>query len=267
MIDIIAPKKSLGQNFLTDNNISRKIIGLLELQPDDNVVEIGPGTGALTSLLLAHDIKLTAVELDKRAVELLRNKFADTSLQIINDDIRKVNLSQLAGAGKMKSIGNIPYYISADILFLMFENYKILDRTIIMVQKEVAKRVVAKPDSKDYGILALAAALVGTASVQFDVSPNCFYPKPKVTSSVLKITYYDEVAEGIVFYEIMKLIKAAFSQRRKTLRNSLKMYLSGFSEEKISLFSAKFKELLEKRAENLTKEDFIEMYLFLSRND
>ncbi len=260
MIDIIAPKKSLGQNFLIDDNISRKIIQQLDLHDGDIVLEIGPGTGALTTLLLEHNISLFVVEIDKRAVELLQSKFADRSITIINDDIRNVNINEIAKGRKIKVIGNLPYYISADILFLLFENYKIIERTIIMLQKEVAKRVCSKPDSKDYGILAVAASMIASSRIAFDVSANCFYPKPKVTSSILQIDYDKNLPEGIQFSKIMKLVKAAFSQRRKTLRNSLKAYISSFPPELVSQFNEKNEELLNKRAETLTTEDFMNMY-------
>lgn len=263
MIDLIAPKKSLGQNFLIDNNISRKIVNELQLEAGEKLMEIGPGTGALTTLLLENDIELTAVELDKRAVELLSRKFADKKLSIISDDVRNVSIAAIAGDGKIKVIGNIPYYISADILFLLFESYMHIERVILMVQKEVAKRVVSKPNSKDYGILGIAADLISTASIAFDVSPNCFYPKPKVTSAILHIKFNKTLTERVEFKSIMKLVKAAFSQRRKTLRNSLKTYLSSLPAEKVSAFTEKYEELLAKRAENLTTNDYIEIYKFL----
>ena len=262
-MDKIAPKKSLGQNFLIDKNISRKIVSLLDLQSQDYVLEIGPGTGALTELLLANDINLTAVELDKRAVELLNSKFtkdAYPNFKLVLSDIRDFNIYEYAGQNKIKSIGNIPYYISADILFQLFENAQSLDRTIIMVQKEVAKRIVASPNSKDYGIISVAAGLIAESNIAFDVPATCFYPVPKVTSAIVHITYKNNLPAGITFRAIMKFVKAAFSQRRKTLRNSLRSYLNSYPAELSERFIATHEHELTLRAEALSVEQFIQLY-------
>lgn len=265
MIDIIPPKKSLGQNFLIDNNISRKIIEQLDIKENDLVIEIGPGTGALTSLLLEKNISLTIVEIDKRAVSLLKTKFLDKSINIIESDIRKVDLREIAKEKKLKVIGNIPYYISADIMFMLLENYKIIDTIVLMVQKEVAKRVISGPDSKDYGILSIATDLVMKAKIAFDVSPNCFFPKPKVTSSILKLKEKENLIGAINFNDIMKLVKSAFSQRRKTLRNSLKSYLMQYDDEILNSFSNEYSLILNQRAENLTPQDYVQMYQCLNK--
>lgn len=262
-MDKIAPKKSLGQNFLIDKNISRKIVSLLELQSQDYVLEIGPGTGALTELLLMNDINLTAVELDKRAVELLKSKFTKDiypNFNLVHSDIRDFNIYEYAGQNKIKSIGNIPYYISADILFQLFENAQCLDRTIIMVQKEVAKRIVASPNSKDYGIISVAAGLIAESSIAFDVPPTCFYPAPKVTSAIVNIKYKNNLPDGINFRSIMKFVKAAFGMRRKTLRNSLRSYLNSFPVELAERFVATHEHELTLRAEALSVNQFIQLY-------
>jgi 16S rRNA (adenine1518-N6/adenine1519-N6)-dimethyltransferase len=263
-LELISPKKSLGQNFLTDKNISNKIVEALGAEDGDIALEIGPGPGALTGLLLEKPLsKLYAVELDKRAVELLTNKFPAASypnFNLIHSDIRAVNIKELAGDVKIKTIGNIPYYISADILFLLFHSAEYIENTIIMVQKEVAKRICAKPGSKDYGIISIAAALVGYAKIAFDVPPSCFFPAPKVTSSVVKIEYSRNYPEDIKFDKLMKFVKAAFSQRRKTLRNSLKTYFSDYDSEKVEAFYKDKEKTLTLRAEVLTPQDFIQLY-------
>lgn len=263
----IAPKKSLGQNFLTDKNISRKIISLLELKPGDNVLEIGPGTGALTSLLLENDIHLTAIEIDDRAIELLNNTFPKNEypkFNLVKSDIRNINLKDYLIEGNIiKTIGNIPYYISADILFWLFHNSALIEKSVIMVQKEVAKRVCSKSGSKDYGILSIAADLVSCPKIAFDVSPSCFYPQPKVTSAILEFNYSRNYPESIEFKDIMKLVKAAFSMRRKTLRNSLKDYMNGIKSEKIENYLTEHAELFQKRAEVLSTADFINLYIDL----
>ncbi len=265
MIEIIPPKKSLGQNFLIDNNISRKIIEELNIQENDIVLEIGPGTGALTTLLLERNIELTLVELDHRAVSLLKEKFANKSFNIIQNDIRKVDLNEIANGKKLKVIGNIPYYISADILFLLLENYQIIDTIIIMVQKEVAKRVISNPDSKEYGILSVATDLVMKSKIAFDVSPNCFFPKPKVISSILKLDKKESLIQDINFNEIMKLVKSAFSQRRKTLRNSLKSYLTNYNEIILNSFNKEYNQILDKRAEDLSASDYVQIFKYLNQ--
>ncbi len=260
----ITPKKSLGQNFLIDKNISNKIISSLELSENDTVLEIGPGTGALTSLLLDEKINLTAVEIDKRAVEVLTNQFPSEifpNLKIINQDIRDYNFE--GGESKIKVIGNIPYYISADILFFLFENSLNISRAVIMVQKEVAQRVCGKSGTKDYGILTIAAAFSSIARIAFDVSPNCFFPKPKVTSSILTFDFVNTLPANVKFKSIMKFVKAAFSQRRKTLKNSLKSYLDSIEESRRNEFIINNEDILKLRAEALSPKDFIELFLKL----
>jgi 16S rRNA (adenine1518-N6/adenine1519-N6)-dimethyltransferase len=263
----IAPKKSLGQNFLTDKNISRKIISLLGLEAGDTVLEIGPGTGALTTLLLENDINLIAVEIDDRAIEVLNNAFPKSqfpNFQLIKSDIREINLNEyLINEKKIKTIGNIPYYISADILFWLFNNSEIIQKSIIMVQKEVAKRVCSKSGNKDYGILSIAADLVSKPKIAFDVSPSCFYPQPKVTSSILEFEFIRNYPLNLEFKDIMKLVKAGFSVRRKTLRNALKDYMSKFPLEKNEQYIANNSELFQKRAEALSTQEFIKLYLEL----
>ncbi len=263
----IAPKKSLGQNFLTDKNISRKIVTLLELEAGDNVLEIGPGTGALTNLLLENDINLTAVEIDDRAIEVLNNAFPKSkypNFNLIKSDIRDVNLKEyISGETLIKTIGNIPYYISADILFWLFNNSELIQKSVIMVQKEVAKRVCSKSGNKDYGILSIAADLVSKPKIAFDVSPNCFYPQPKVTSSILEFEYQRNYPNSVEFKDIMKLVKAAFSTRRKTLRNSLKDYMTKFPTDKTMIYLENNSELFQKRAEALSTQEFINLYIEL----
>ncbi|MDD3125120.1 MAG: 16S rRNA (adenine(1518)-N(6)/adenine(1519)-N(6))-dimethyltransferase RsmA [Candidatus Kapabacteria bacterium] len=259
----IQPKKSLGQNFLIDKNISRKIVSLLDISINDITMEIGPGTGALTELLLEYKPQLTAIEIDKRAFDLLHEKFPPeifTNFSLVHSDIRDFDISSLYNEQKIKSIGNIPYYISADILFRLFENSKILERTIIMVQKEVAKRIVSQPNTKDYGILGVAAGFVADSKIMFDVPGTCFYPRPNVTSSVVKIQYANHLPDEIEFSAIMKFVKAAFSQRRKTLKNSLKQYFAGIRNFDAVDFEKSHEQILQKRAEALCVNDFITLY-------
>ena len=261
---MITPKKSLGQNFLIDKNISAKIVGALNIQPDDLMLEIGPGTGALTEILLQSDTTLIVVDTDLRAVELLMNKFPPNKypkLKIIHSDIRDINLKDILEQNnkqKIKIIGNIPYNISGDICFWMFESAQLIDSCVMMFQKEVAKRLSAPIRTKDYGILTLAMNMTGNSKILFDVSPSCFYPKPEVTSSVVFMNFHDEKKSEEEYKTILQIVKAAFNQRRKTLRNSLRNLIEKGSQSKIDDFIIKNEMtlLFSKRAEELSLEDF-----------
>ena len=180
------PRQSLGQNFLIDENIARNIIRDFHLHPDDVVVEIGPGRGALTSQLAGRVRHLILVEIDGRIVEELGKQFSSPQITIVNQDFLDVDLKkwQERYHKKLRLIGNIPYHLTSPILFKAFEERAAIRDVMIMVQREVARRIVARPGTKDYGILSVAARFYGEPSVLFNVSPNCFYPKPKVTSAL-----------------------------------------------------------------------------------
>ncbi|HPI18820.1 MAG TPA: 16S rRNA (adenine(1518)-N(6)/adenine(1519)-N(6))-dimethyltransferase RsmA [Candidatus Kapabacteria bacterium] len=263
----IAPKKSLGQNFLIDKNISNKIVNLLKAENNDILLEIGPGTGALTSLLLEKEVKLFAIEYDARAVETLSVLFPQNifpNFSLIHQDILKFdinNLFQRTGK-KLKIIGNIPYYLSSEILFYLYRNSKIIEKAVIMLQKEFAERLVAAPRTKEYGILTVANELVAKSKLCFNVSNSCFFPKPKVTSSVVEINFIENQLDTEVFASIMKVVKAAFNQRRKTLRNSLRQFFEKEIKLNIDDFlnlNEEIREFFTKRPEELTKDQFIKL--------
>lgn len=248
----ITPKKSLGQNFLNDSNIAQKIIDSLDIQDDDHLIEIGPGTGALTQFLFDKKIKYTGIEIDQRSADLLKEKIEESELsnfEILNLDFKKVKLNELINT-KVKIFGNLPYYITSPIIFKVFEEYKVVESATFMVQKEVAERIVANPGKKDNGILAIASRLYSDPKKIFDVSPTCFYPVPKVWSSVVKFDFHQKYSNQ---KEIMVLVKKSFNQRRKMLSNTLKEEFresnSKFIDEKKSL-----------RPEVLSVEDFVELY-------
>ena len=256
---MIAPKKSLGQNFLQDKNILRKIADSVELNSSDTVIEIGPGTGALTEYLLLSGAKIISVEIDKRAVEMLKERFTldkYPNFQLIEGDFLKFDLHSIKAENKIKAVGNIPYYISGDILFKLFYESEMLESAVIMMQKEVAEWIVSHCGTKDYGILGIAAQSVSKIKKCFDVSPNCFYPKPKVTSSVVKFEFMEKLPNEIEYKSFMGFVKAAFSQRRKTLRNSLKSYMAKINVEETPEIS----EVLSMRAEMLEIASFIELF-------
>ncbi len=270
-MDKLRPKKSLGQNFLRDNNVIQKIINTFDLKDNDIVLEIGPGMGALTEHLFGRCASLTAVELDGRAIEYLKAQFPssqNSSFSLINEDIRNINIPKqftaaLEAGKKLKIIGNIPYNISSDIIFFLIENRRYIEKAQLMLQKEVARRLSASPGNKQYGITTIAVDLVGECSYHFDVSPQSFYPPPKVTSAIVELTFGKEISENL-YNSVMTMVKIAFNQRRKQLRNSLKNYFNTVTENRTAELTEYFDEnkpyLLNKRPEMLSYLDFIDLY-------
>lgn len=274
------PKKFLGQNYLTDKNIAQKIINCLKLQEGDSVLEIGSGYGVLTSLLAEYNINIFAVEIEKEAVNYLQDYFAKLkkeNIKIINSDILKIKIDNLidskllSGTRKVKILGNIPYYLTSEILFWLYDQRDYIEFCVLTLQKEVAERLNAKIRTKDYGILTLAAELVGVVNILFYISPNCFFPKPKVESAVIKMDFYDkdslEYIPKEMFYNTMELIRNAFNQRRKKLKNSLKNYIENKTSLTIDKFLliSEYVDFFEKRAEELTKDDYLKLYSHLKR--
>ncbi len=260
----IRPKKSLGQNFLTDRNIAGKIVDALGAAPQSVIVEIGPGTGALTGLLASAGAKVYAIEIDKDAFGELASKYPQDkfgNLELINADFMNFKLSDIykIHEKKLLIIGNIPYNLSAPIFFKLFENAGMISRAVLMIQKEVAQRFTAPAKTKQYGILTLAAGIAGITKKEFDVSPNCFFPKPKVTSTVISIDFHDEF-DNESFRDIMAVVKSAFNQRRKKLRNALRNLIETKLkiniDEFIKLTDSDVSVLFGKRAEELTLDDY-----------
>lgn len=254
---VIQPKKSLGQNFLIDENISRKIVESLKLATDDVVVEIGPGQGALTKYIVKDVKKLYAVEIDKRAAEELRSNISSKKLKIINQDILEFDLSALnTGTKKLKLVGNIPYHLTSPILFKAIEYHKIIANVTMMIQKEVADRLAAKPNSKAYGILSVLTQFYGITKCLFKVSPNCFYPKPKVTSTVVRIDFHHQLPFENTDEKLFSIVvRTTFGKRRKTLKNCLK-YLP-FDETIVKNIIQKINFPLDKRPEELSINEFV----------
>jgi 16S rRNA (adenine1518-N6/adenine1519-N6)-dimethyltransferase len=222
----LSPKKSLGQNFLNDPNTVRKIVGSLEAPADAHVVEIGPGTGALTGELLERFSNFTALEIDERAVAFLKQEYP--TLDVCQMDVLDVDWAALAAekGGPLHVIGNLPYYITSPILFGLLDNRQHLSEAVVMMQLEVAQRLVAEPRTKDYGILSVQVQLHARPDLLFRVSRNVFYPKPDVTSAVIRLAF-DEVPplpSDIDPDFLREVIRTAFNQRRKTLRNSLSVW-------------------------------------------
>lgn len=267
----IIPKKSLGQNFLHDKNIAKKIVNALALQDNDLIVEIGAGTGFLTKELLQNNIFLLAYEIDKRAIETLNSLFSTSSnIEIIHQDFLETNFEDILkhnNADSIKIVGNLPYNISSQILFKLFDNRNFISKAIIMLQKEVAQRLNANIKTKEYGILSVATNLIGKARILFDVSPHCFYPQPAVMSSIVEIVFHKNQTTIIDYKAVMEFVRAAFSQRRKKLKNSLSSYLNKKCSININILEdiAMKNDInyFSKRAEELTVDDFIKFYTFL----
>lgn len=258
-MDHISPKKSLGQNFLVDKNIASKIVREFGAGENDVVVEIGPGEGALTGLLVDSGCRLVAVELDPRAAERIRSLYG-TRIDVLEEDVLEVNLRELAqryGTERLRVIGNIPYYITSPILFHLIDQRDVIADAMLMMQREVAERLVARPRSKEYGILAVLTQTFSQPKRLFNVGPQCFFPPPRVTSSVVSLEFRD--IEGVAGIERQhrQVVRAAFNQRRKTLRNSLAQLLST-QQERDRVFSQSGITGSE-RAEELSTSDFIRL--------
>jgi len=223
MIENVSPKKFLGQHFLIDENISKKIVNSFSLKEFDKIVEIGPGKGALTKYLFEFSDKLILIEYDTDSVEFIKSSFKKHNPNIIQQDFLKYNLKDvLFQTSKNLIIGNFPYNISSQIIFKILENYLLVGNLIGMFQKEVAERIVSKPNSKDYGIISVKTQLLYDVKILFDVSPNVFFPKPRVNSSVISMTRKKNININFDLKLFDRLVKLSFQQRRKKIKNSLK---------------------------------------------
>ena len=259
MLNKISPKKSLGQNFLQDKNISNKIVESLKLSADDIVFEIGPGEGALTQFLSKKTKNLIAIEIDQRCVALLKENFGN-KIEIINKNFLEYQFPKILKS-KIRLVGNIPYNITSQILFKIFNDLEMIKDFTAMMQKEVAMRLVAKPKTKDYGILSVMAQYYSNPKILFDVSKNCFYPKPKVTSTVVNLNFDGEKKNSAIDENLFRsLVRGTFNTRRKTIRNGLK-FLNA-PEESFLLAE----EFLSKRPEELSTKDFVDLSNLFSRN-
>jgi 16S rRNA (adenine1518-N6/adenine1519-N6)-dimethyltransferase len=222
------PRKRLGQNFLIHENVIESILRLLDLGPLDRVVEIGPGLGFLTRRLLERAAQVWAVEVDDALVKRLRQSgwTAGPKLHLIHGDILAVPLEEILPACKVKLVGNLPYSISTPVLFKIFAWREHFSTLVLMVQKEVADRIASPPGTKDYGTLSVWTQVHGRVTERVTVSPEAFFPRPKVRSTVLKIELFAEpVARARELPALRGLVRAAFGQRRKTLSNALVLWL------------------------------------------
>ncbi|MGN0307300.1 MAG: 16S rRNA (adenine(1518)-N(6)/adenine(1519)-N(6))-dimethyltransferase RsmA [Lachnospiraceae bacterium] len=220
-------QKKFGQNFLIDSHVLEKIICKAEITEDDCVIEIGPGIGTMTQYLAEKAREVIAIEIDRNLIPILQDTLSSyANVRIINEDVLKVDIRQLAeerNQGRpIKVVANLPYYITTPIVMGLLESHVPLQSITIMVQKEVADRMQEGPGSKDYGALSLAVQYYATPEIVAQVPPNCFMPRPKVGSAVIRLTCHEYPPVKVRDERFMfDLIRASFNQRRKTLVNSL----------------------------------------------
>lgn len=256
-------QKKFGQNFLIDTHVLDKIISAAEITKDDLVVEIGPGIGTMTQYLACAAREVVAIEIDKMLIPILQDTLsAYDNVTIINEDVLKVDLNKLAaeknGGRPVKVVANLPYYITTPIIMGLFENHVPLHSITIMVQKEVADRMRMGPGTKDYGALSLAVQYYAEPYLVANVPQNCFMPRPKIGSAVIKLTVHETVPVTVRDEKLMfKLIRASFNQRRKTLANGLNNSPElHYSKEQIAEAIERLGASPSIRGEALTLEQF-----------
>jgi len=256
----IKPKKGLGQNFLFDKNIQKKIIDACDFKPTDNVLEIGSGRGELTRLIAARAAFVSALEIDSYLCRILANNLTDyANVRIINRDILKFNLKKYFSRfdKKLKVVGNIPYYITTPIFEHLFTIREMINTIYITVQKEFAQRITASAGSKVYGAISCFIQYYTEPRLVFYISKNSFFPAPKVDSCLLCLKMNHRV-DGKVSDEkkLFRIIRASFNQRRKVLRNSLKGIIS---QSKLNTFFERFNINPDIRPEGLSLSDFMHL--------
>lgn len=246
----VKPKQSLGQNFMVDANVADKIVRAFEISQNDHIVEIGPGTGVLTQRIQKLAKKVTIIEIDQRLIPVLKQKFEPLSnVEIIHQDFLTFDLSIFDET--IRIVGNIPYHITSPIFFHTIEYRHRVEDMTLLIQKEVAERMVAKPGTKDYGILSVVAQCYSTVKLLCRVSPHVFAPAPKVDSALIRWTFHQENEQQIDNHNFFRLlVRTAFNQRRKMLRVSLKKWLAHRSIE----FD------LKQRPEELSVSEWIRLY-------
>jgi 16S rRNA (adenine1518-N6/adenine1519-N6)-dimethyltransferase len=271
---VITPKKSLGQNFLADRRIARRIVDELSPSAGDLIIEIGPGTGALTSILAATGSRVVAIEIDQELVDHLASLQLPPNVNVVKADALKVDWNELvetsierphtalAPTMRVRIVANMPYYAATPIVErLITSSRRVFDMTL-MLQNEVVERIVASPGSKAYGYLSILVQYRCLTEKLFEVPPSAFYPVPKIWSAVMRLTMREEPAVEIDDEEqFFGLVRAAFAQRRKTIANNLKAWLgTGKAVEEV-LATAGVDS--KRRAETISIEEFAAVYISL----
>jgi len=254
----VKAKKHLGQHFLNDENIAEKIADTLSLEGYKNVLEIGPGMGVLTKYLLEKECTTFVIEIDTESVEYLQANYLNLAPRIIEKDFLKYDLNEVFKGESLAIIGNFPYNISTQIVFKTLEMRDQIPEFSGMFQKEVAKRICSTEGSKVYGILSVLTQAFYDAEYLFTVPPDVFNPPPKVESGVLRLTRKENYSLPCDEKMLFKVVKTAFQQRRKTLRNSLKIFNLSDSLRANVIFG--------KRPEQLSVEEFINLTLLIEND-
>ncbi|TCG11589.1 16S rRNA (adenine(1518)-N(6)/adenine(1519)-N(6))-dimethyltransferase RsmA [Mycoplasma todarodis] len=245
-------KKRFGQNFLIDQNVLEHIIEVADIKGKD-VVEVGPGMGSLTVFLLPEAKKLTAYEIDKDMITVLNGEIKDENFELIDGDFLK---QPLEWEGKKTLVANLPYYITSDILFRLFENVEKFDKAVIMIQDEVADRLSAPVGSKQYGKLTISTNYYATVKKEFVVKPSSFSPAPRVNSAIVSLTF--NKTQDLDNKAFLEFVKKSFTQRRKTLFNNWKLIM-GPEAAKELILEMGLKESV--RPQELTNKQFEEAFL------
>ena len=249
-------KKELGQHFLKDRNIAGKIARIGDIKPRDNIWEIGPGRGILTKELLKEKGRITAFEIDEKLYPILEKEFGE-NINLIKNDILKENWEQLIPEGKFKIIANIPYQITSPLLMKMIDHQDHIEKVVIMIQREVAERLRAKPSTKSYSFLSIKVQFYFQVKYEFTVKPHLFYPPPKVDSAVVSLIPQEKTPNVGNEEKFWRLVDITFRSRRKTLRNNLKYMLK---LGKIKELEESCSIALSRRAETLSIPEFIQLY-------
>ena len=273
---MIRAKKSLGQNFLADERVSRRIIDSVSPRPSDLIVEIGPGTGALTRLLVRSSGYVVATEIDPRLIAGLRRTIVSDNLSIVEADALETNWAELISSAaeswrkvtlsedepRVRVVANLPYYISTAIIERLIETRRLLFDMTLMLQNEVVERIASKPGGRDYGYLSVLTQYHCVATKLFEVPPSAFSPAPKVQSAIVRLVVRErpavDVADESKFFG---LVRAAFAQRRKTILNNLKAAAGapGFKADAVAALQAAGIDA-RRRAETLSLDEFAALY-------
>lgn len=255
----IKMSKKLGQNFLIKRSIVDEIVHAAELTPGEPVLEVGPGIGTLTQGLAQSGADVTAIELDRRLLEVLDTTLASyDNVRIVHGDVLKLDVPTIMNHKPFKVVANLPYYITTPIIMSLLESKLPIERLVVMVQKEVALRMVAKPGTKDYGALSVAVQYYTEPDIVLDVPPKSFLPAPAVTSSVIRCVLRDKPPVDVIDEKLFfRVVKAGFAQRRKTFANTMKT--TGLSKDRIEELLAKANIDGQRRGETFTLQEFADV--------
>ena len=255
----IKMSKKLGQNFLIKRGIVDEIVRAAELTPGEPVLEVGPGIGTLTQGLAQSGADVTAIELDRRLLEVLDTTLASyDNVRIVHGDVLKLDVPTIMNHKPFKVVANLPYYITTPIIMSLLESKLPIERLVVMVQKEVALRMVAKPGTKDYGALSVAVQYYTEPDIVLDVPPKSFLPAPAVTSSVIRCVLRDKPPVDVIDEKLFfRVVKAGFAQRRKTFANTMRT--TGLSKERIDELLVKANIDGQRRGETFSLQEFADV--------